>query len=68
MIIKRIELAGGGGLILNLHGIIELRFSWGLVCMTNNQGELYGFLLGVILVKYLHPPNLMTIRNYLISI
>jgi len=41
----------GQGIFINPEGIIEFIYAWGLGWKTNDQEEVYGMLLGVILAQ-----------------
>ena len=44
-------VAGGGVIIINPEGKIEIRYVWGLGKKTNNQAKALSLLLGLYLVK-----------------
>jgi len=44
-------VVGGGGILLNLDGGIEIKFAWVLGSKTNDQIEMYGLIQGLCIVR-----------------
>ena len=45
------EVIRGGRILLNLHGIIKIKFTWVLGMKTKNQVEMYGLLQGLCISR-----------------
>ena len=43
-------MVGGGGILINPEGKIEVRYVWGMGTKINNQAEALGLMLGLSLV------------------
>lgn len=61
-------VAGGGGILSNLEGIIEFRYAWGLGWKTNNQAEVYGLFLGLTLAQKKGIKIIQALRDSMIII
>jgi len=62
--------AGGGGIILNLEGNLERKYSWGLICKSNNITEALALSQGLnqLLIQYITKVNVFRDSQSLIGL